>query len=46
MFSRCLNCDKQFRESDSLHRCDAHDLQNFPELLRQLHPAFGNGDSK
>ena len=46
MFGSCINNGKEFRESDLLHGDDADDLQNFPESLRQVQPAFGDGNQK
>ena len=44
MFESCINTGKQFRERYLLHRGDAHDLQNFPEGLRQVQSLLGDGD--
>jgi hypothetical protein len=38
-----MNSCKQLGESKLLHGRNAHDLQNFPERLRQVQPALGDG---
>ena len=43
MSGPCINRCKQLWESDLLHGGDADDLQDFPERLRQVKPALGDG---
>ena len=42
-FSRCFISYKPLGKSNLLHGVDAHDLQNFPDRLRLVQPALGDG---